>query len=130
MGSSKDILRIIVADDELQICTLVRETLNQVGHYVEMCHDGEAALRILREGGKYGLLILDVIMPRLSGVEVIHDLRGRGEGIPILLMSSFLSEEVLSSCSGLDRIAFLQKPFSLSDLRATVERLTRPVPAE
>lgn len=127
MGSSKDILRVIVADDEVQICTLVRETLSQLGHYVEMCHDGEAVLRRLKEGGRYGLLILDVLMPHKSGVEVIHDLRGRGEGIPILLMSSFLSEEVLSSCSGLDRIAFLQKPFSLVDLRATVERLTRPV---
>jgi DNA-binding response OmpR family regulator len=127
MGSSKDILRILVADDEIQICTLIREALTQTGHYVELCHDGEEVLRKLETGGKYGLLILDVLMPRKTGVEVIHELRIQGEGIPILLMSSFLSEEVLSSFSALDRIAFLQKPFSLTDLRATVDRLTRPV---
>ena len=127
MGSSKDILRVLVADDELQICSLIREALSQAGHYVDLCRDGEEVLRKIETGGKYGLLIIDVLMPHKTGVEVIHELRERGEGIPILLMSSFLSEEVLSSCSAVDRIAFLQKPFSLTDLRATVERLTRPV---
>jgi DNA-binding response OmpR family regulator len=127
MASSKDILRVLVADDEIQICTLIREALTQASHYVELCHDGEEVLRKLQSGGKYGLLILDVLMPRKTGVEVVHELRKKGEGIPILLMSSFMSEEVLGSCSALDRIAFLQKPFSLTDLRATVERLTRPV---
>lgn len=127
MGSTRDMLRVIVADDELQICTLVRETLSQLGHYVEICRDGEAALRKFEEEGRFGLLILDVVMPLKTGVEVIQELRGRGEGVPIVLMTSFLSEEVLSSCSGYDRVAFLQKPFSLADFRATVERVTRPV---
>ena len=127
MATSKEILRVIVADDELQIGTLVREALSQQGHYVEVCRDGEQVLRKLETGGKYGLLILDLLMPQKTGMEVIHELRGQGETIPILLMSSYLSEEVTLSCSQWDRIAFLQKPFSLSDLRSTVERLTRPV---
>jgi DNA-binding response OmpR family regulator len=127
MGSSKDILRVLVADDEVQIGTLVREALNQQGHYVELCRDGEQALRKYDSGGKYGLLILDLLMPQKTGMEVIHELRGQGETVPILLMSSYLSEEVTLSCSQWDRIAFLQKPFSLADLRSTVERLTRPV---
>lgn len=127
MGSSKDMLRVLVADDELQICTLIRETLNQLGHYVEFCRDGEAALRKFDEAGRFGLVVLDVVMPLKTGPEVIRELRGRGESVPIILMSSFLSEEVLASCAGLERIATLQKPFSLADFRATVERITRPV---
>jgi hypothetical protein len=42
-------------------------------------------------------------------------------------MSSFLPEEVLASCAGFDRVAFLQKPFSLAEFRTTVEKVTRPV---
>lgn len=127
MGSTRDMLRVIVADDELQVCTLIRETLTQMGHYVEICRDGEAALRKFREEGRFGLLILDVVMPLKTGVEVIQELRGRGEGVPIILMSSFLSEDVLSACAGFERLGLLQKPFSLADFRATVERVTRPV---
>ena len=127
MGSSRDILRVIVADDELQICTLIRETLTQMGHYVEICRDGEAALKKFDDGSRFGLLVLDVVMPLKTGPEVIQELRGRGEGVPILLMSSFLSDEVLEACAGYDRLAFLQKPFSLADFRAAVEKVTRPV---
>ena len=127
MGTSKDILRVIVADDEPQIGTLVREALTQQGCYVEVCRDGEQVLRKLESGAKFGLLILDLLMPQKTGMEVIHELRGQGQNVPILLMSSYISEEVTLSCSQWDRIAFLQKPFSLSDLRTSVERLTKPV---
>lgn len=127
MATSKEILRIIVADDEPQIGSLVREALTQQGHYVEVCRDGEQVMKKLESGAKYGLLILDLLMPQKTGMEVIHELRGQGEQIPILLMSSYISEDVMLSCSQWDRIAFLQKPFSLADLRSTVERLSRPV---
>ncbi len=127
MGSSGDILRVLVADDEVQICTLIREILTQMGHSAEMCHDGEDALRTYEGGGRFGLVILDVMMPVKTGVEVVQELRSRGESVPVLLMSSFLPNEIRSSCEGYERIAFLQKPFSLADFRATVERVTRPV---
>lgn len=127
MGSSKDILRVLVADDEVQICTLIREMLTQMGHFVEMCHDGEDALKAYEDQGRFGLLVLDVMMPLKTGVEVVQELRARGETVPVLLMSSFLPDEVLSSLEGFERVAFLQKPFSLADFRATVERITRPV---
>jgi len=127
MASSRQILRVIVADDELQICTLLRETLTQMGHFVEICRDGEAALAKFQDGTGYGLLVLDVVMPHKTGVEVIRELRKRGSDVPIVLMSSFLSDEVLSSLTNLERLEFLQKPFSLVDFRAAVERVTRPV---
>jgi len=127
MGSTRDILRVLVADDEVQICTLIREMLTQMGHFVEMCHDGEDALKAYEDQGRFGLVVLDVMMPLKTGVEVVQELRGRGENVPVLLMSSFLPEEVLSSLEGYERVAFLQKPFSLAEFRATVERITRPV---
>jgi len=126
MASSKIPGRVLIADDEPQIGTLLREVLTRRGFAVELCRDGETALEKLREGG-VSLLILDVVMPRKTGIEVIHELRGEGDAVPVILMSSFLTEEVLESCRGLEHLAFLQKPFSLAELGATVERLLRAV---
>jgi DNA-binding response OmpR family regulator len=126
MASSKDPGRVLIADDEPQIGSLLREVLTRRGFAVETCRDGEAALEKFREGG-VSLLILDVVMPHKTGIEVIRELRGEGETVPVLLMSSFLTDEVLESCRGIEHLAFLQKPFSLSELGATVERLLRAV---
>lgn len=118
--------RVLIADDEPQICTLLREVLTRRGHRVEVCRDGDQALSRFDEGG-ISLLILDVIMPRKTGIEVLRELRQRGDAVPVILMSSFLSDEVLGSCRGIDRLACLQKPFSLSDLAEAMERLLGPV---
>ncbi len=121
LSPSNEIRRVLVADDEPQIGLLIREALGQEGHPVEIVRDGAAALEKTAEQ-KFGLLVLDVLMPRMTGVEVINELRARGDEVPIVLMSSFLSDEVLKACEGHSRLAFLQKPFSLADLRAAVQR--------
>jgi DNA-binding response OmpR family regulator len=126
MASSRDPGRVLIADDEPQIGTLLREVLTRQGYAVETCRDGEAALEKFRHGG-ISLLILDVVMPHKTGIEVIHELRAQGEMVPILLMSSFLTDEVLESCKGIEHLAFLQKPFSLYELGSTIERLLRAV---
>lgn len=118
-------LRCLVADDEPQIGSLLRDALAPSGYAADVVQDGEAAARKLAERD-YALLVSDVMMPHKSGVELVRELRSRGQGIPIILMSSFLSDETLRACSTLERIAFLQKPFSLSELRRAIGRLVEP----
>jgi len=114
-------LRCLVADDEPQIGSLLRDALAHHGYVVDIVADGESAsLRIADQD--YALVITDVLMPRKTGVELLRELRAQGKETPVVLMSSFLSDEVLTACSKLEHIAFLQKPFSLSDLRRAVER--------
>jgi len=119
-------LRCLVADDEPQIGSLLKEALAQQGYAADVVTDGEAAARKLTEPG-YSLLVSDVMMPLKTGVELARELRARGSVLPIVLMSSFLSDEALTACSKLDHIAFLQKPFSLADLRRAVERAISPI---
>jgi len=92
--SAKTPLRCLVADDEPQIGALLREALAPSGYAADVVQDGESAARKLEEH-PYALLVSDVMMPHKSGVELVRELRGRGQGIPIVLMSSFLSDETL-----------------------------------
>jgi DNA-binding response OmpR family regulator len=121
MAVAKSQLKCLVADDEPQIGALLRDVLVQQGYQTDVVTDGEAASRKLSEGG-YTLLVTDVMMPHKTGVELVHEIRARGLTLPVILMSSHLSEEILVSCSAVERLAFLQKPFALSDLRQAIER--------
>ena len=126
MATAKNALRCLVADDEPQIGFLLREALAQQGYAVDVVADGEAALRKFGEGS-YALIVSDVMMPFKTGVEFLHEIRARGDATPVVLMSSYLSEEILSSCRDVKQLAFLQKPFSLADLRSAVERAVSSV---
>jgi DNA-binding response OmpR family regulator len=121
MVADRKPLRCLVADDEVQIGSLLRDALAHHGYVSDIVADGESASRKLAEQD-YALVITDVLMPVKSGVELVRELRAKGMETPVVLMSSFLSEEVLVACSKLEHIAFLQKPFSLADLRRAVER--------
>jgi DNA-binding response OmpR family regulator len=114
-------LTCLVADDEPQIGSLLRDALAQQGYEADVVVDGETASRRLAER-EYALVVSDVMMPVKTGVELVRELRARGQETPVVLMSSFLSEEALLACSKLEHIAFLQKPFSLTDLRRAIER--------
>lgn len=120
MPSSKGIYRVLVADDEPQIASLVKQTLLLDGHFVTVCHDGAEALKAVRSA-KYSALILDILMPRKTGVQVLLDLRNDGDDVPVVLMSSFISDDAKAACEGLERVAFLQKPFGISELRLALE---------
>lgn len=124
--TTKTPLICLVADDEPQIGSLLSEALAQYGYEADVVVDGEAAARKLAERS-YSLLISDVMMPRKTGVELVREMRARGVVIPVVLMSSFLSDEALTACSKLEHLAFLQKPFSLADLRRAIDRAISPI---
>jgi DNA-binding response OmpR family regulator len=119
-------LRCLVADDEPQIGSLLRDILSRQGYVVDFVADGESASRKLASED-YALLISDLMMPGKTGVELVRELRARKNDLPVVLMASFLSDEALSACSKIEHLAFLQKPFSLGDLRRAVERATSPI---
>ena len=119
-------LKCLVADDEPQIGSFLRDALARLGYESDVVGNGEAAARLLTER-EYALVVTDVLMPLKTGVEIVCDLRARGVTVPVVLMSSFLSEETLRSCSRLEHLAFLQKPFSLGDLKRAIERAISPI---
>ena len=109
-------MRILLADDDQEVADYVRKELEDESHSVFVCHDGAAALRA-GQLHAFDIIILDVMMPFMDGLEVTRRLRRESIRTPILLLTARdAPEEVVR---GLDSGAddYLTKPFSFDVLR-------------
>ncbi len=116
--------QILVAEDQTDIRDLLVMNLQQAGYAVTAVADGAAALASQNEQAS-DLLILDLMMPGLDGLEVCKALRARGHSTPILMLTAKSTE--LDRVLGLELGAddYLTKPFSLAELLARVKALLR-----
>ncbi|HET7792039.1 MAG TPA: response regulator transcription factor [Rhizobacter sp.] len=115
---------ILVAEDQTDIRELIALNLRNAGYEVQTVADGPAALASQNEQAS-DLLILDLMMPGLDGLEVCKALRARGRNTPILMLTARATE--LDRVLGLELGAddYLTKPFSLAELLARVKALLR-----
>ena len=125
-------MRVLVVEDEQRLATAVRLGLQAEGFAVDLAHNGEDGLHLAREGG-YDAVVLDIMLPRLSGYKVCERLRAEGNWVPILILSAKDGE--YDQADGLDLGAddYLTKPFSYvvlaARLRALLRRGAAPRPA-
>ena len=126
--------RVLVADDDPEICTLIKTILRSASFEVQVCADAESALIHLQRDKAYDILISDFMLPGISGIELITMVRASPQTakIPILMISghSNYAMDARAKSAGADH--FLNKPFTLSQLRSTVTALAskyRPLTA-
>ena len=120
-------MRILLVEDDPMNIELFESALEGDGHDVVTERDGVAGER--RASERFDLVLLDIKLPKKSGLEVCRSLRAAGLRIPIVALSaSVLPEEVARTTSaGFD--LFLSKPISPADLRSAVRRIAAPKPA-
>jgi CheY-like chemotaxis protein len=110
---------ILVVDDEPLVRNLVRTILEQAGYLVLDACNGEEALTILTDyQGKINLLVTDINMPVMDGLELVHRQKSQCPGVKCLIMSGKDSSEMKAAS---ENIPFLSKPFKVSHL---LERVT------
>jgi DNA-binding response OmpR family regulator len=121
--------RILIVEDERAISFGLELDLKTEGYDVEVVEDGETAVRRGREGS-FGLIVLDVMLPKKDGFEVCRELRRSSIHTPILMLTakSQEAEKVMGLDLGADD--YLTKPFSPKELRARIRALLRRGPAE
>jgi DNA-binding response OmpR family regulator len=117
-------VRILITEDDEALAEALRFALTREGYAVDRVADGAAADGALR-GDVFGLLILDLGIPRLDGLEVLKRLRRRNAAMPVLILSG--REKPEEKVAGLDLGAddYLAKPFSVNELLARVRALLR-----
>jgi two-component system response regulator CpxR len=120
--------RVLMVDDDSELCELVSEFLAREGWTVDAVHDGETAL-VQLENGDYVSVILDVMLPGLGGFEVLRRLRLRS-AIPVVMLTARGDEvdRVLGLELGSDD--YLPKPFSSRELAARLRAILRPANPE
>lgn len=125
-------MRVLVVEDEVAVAGALRRGLQAEGFAVDVAYDGEDGLHLATEGS-YDAVVLDVMLPKLSGYRVVEQLRARGRWVPVLMLSAKDGE--FDQADGLDVGAddYLTKPFSfvvlVARLRALLRRGTPSRPA-
>jgi two-component system response regulator MprA len=118
-------MRILVVDDERAVRESLRRALELEGYEIELAADGNEALYRLESSDEPELMILDVLMPGVDGLEVCRRLRATGSKLPVLMLTA--RTEVEDRVAGLDAGAddYVTKPFALEELLARVRALLR-----
>ena len=117
-------MRLLLAEDDVMIGQAVRSGLRREAFAVDWVRDGAAAEEALAVG-TYDILLLDLGLPRKEGLSVLHDIRGRGSMLPVVVLTA--RDAVSDRVAGLDAGAddYVVKPFDLDELAARIRAVLR-----
>jgi DNA-binding response OmpR family regulator len=115
---------ILVVEDERRLAQIVRRVLEEEGHTVDLAYDGEEGLAIASDGS-HDVIVLDILLPAMDGLEVCRTLRRNRVDTPVLLLTAL--SEIEDRVRGLDAGAddYLAKPFAFQELLARIRALGR-----
>ena len=117
-------MRILLAEDERDLNRVIAKRLESEGYSVDCCFDGEQALDYI-EAGEFDAVVMDIMMPKSSGLEVLKNLRIKKNSVPVLLLTA--KDSIQDRVNGLDAGAddYLIKPFAFDELLARIRVMTR-----
>jgi len=117
-------MHILIVEDEVKTAAYLKKGLTEHGFIVDVTHNGEDGL-FQAESVKYDLIILDIMLPKLSGLDIVQKLRKNNHLMPILFLTA--RDEIQDRVKGLELGAddYLVKPFAFSELLARVHSLMR-----
>ena len=117
-------MRLLIVEDEKELCDTVAKSLYSAGYEIDTCYDGEEALDyVLTE--EYDLIVLDLNLPGMDGMDILRELRMKNEETKVLILSA--RSQIADKVEGLDAGAndYMEKPFHLQELEARIRSLTR-----
>jgi DNA-binding response OmpR family regulator len=121
--------RVLVADDSETVLLMLERRLEMSGYEVLTARDGEQVLEILEEypdGDAPDLILLDAMMPKLSGVDALRKLREAGHTMPVLMISAHLDAQQPDRMREAGADGVIPKPFEWEDLIERIEELAGP----
>lgn len=118
-------MRILLAEDEKALSRALVKIFEANNYSIDAVYDGQEAMDYL-DAGNYDVAVLDIMMPKADGIEVLRHLRESGSELPVLMLTA--KSEVEDKVLGLDSGAnyYLTKPFEAKELLAAVRAITRP----
>ncbi|WP_061930906.1 response regulator [Aureimonas sp. AU22] len=118
--------RILIAEDDTGIRLLVARALRLEGHDVLVAEDGEMAVDILaEENGAFDLLLSDIRMPGMTGIELAHAAHATFPELPILLMTGYAEQKEAAEDLSAFILGVVEKPFTISEIRQRVAQALR-----
>lgn len=124
MAISTPAIRILVCDDDKAICDYVETLLTKDGHEVKTLND-PAAVEDEVKNGHYQILILDRMMPKMDGIEVLRRVRKVDDDISVIMFTGFPSLDSAVAAMKLQADDYLKKPFNAEELREVIDRIAK-----
>ena len=116
-----DRIAVLVVDDEESVRTFLAELLGSAGYQVRSASSGAQALQML-EGGSFDAVLLDVVMPEMSGLEVLRSYRGAGGSAPVIVLSALAGADDAVRAMKMGASDYLSKPFGNDELEDVLAR--------
>ena len=117
-------MRLLVVEDEKDLNNVIVKRLEKAGYCVDSCFDGEDALDYIH-AGEFDAIILDIMIPKINGFDVLKSIRSKGNKTPVLFLTA--RDSISDRVAGLDAGAedYLVKPFAFEELLARIRVMTR-----
>jgi len=117
-------MKLLIVEDEEKVAHFISKGLEEEGYGIDVAHDGKRGLALLKEN-TYDLVLLDLMIPEISGLDLLKTLRSWGNNTPVLIITAKSSKEDV--VKGLDTGSddYLTKPFSFDELLARIRALLR-----
>jgi two-component system response regulator PhoP len=118
-------MRLLIIEDERRLAENIAVAFKEgPGYAVDLAHDGEEGAE-LAEAGEYDLIVLDLMLPKISGIAVLKRLRGRGQNTPVLVLTAVTAKPSVIELLNSGADDYLGKPFDLGELIARTKALIR-----
>ncbi len=114
--------RILVVDDDRRICELLVETLGAIGYLAEGTCNARTALQKI-DTEKFDLVISDIVMPEISGIELLTELQKKNSTLPVVMITGNVYEDLLEGARSAGAAALLTKPFRISQIEQAMEEI-------
>lgn len=116
--------RILIIEDEQRVADLLRLGLEEMGYRASVAYDAEMGLRLFR-AGQYDLVISDIVLPKMSGFDLVKEIKGQNKNIPVIMLTALGTTD--DKLEGFDAGAddYMIKPFDIRELEARIRILLR-----
>jgi YesN/AraC family two-component response regulator len=116
-------IKILFVEDEVDLITIISDTLSKLGADFLTANNGEEGIKVLNENDDIKLVVTDINMPVMNGIDMIRNIRERGSDIPCVIMSAHTEPEYLKSADELNVTDYILKPFDFIKFINLVDEL-------
>jgi DNA-binding NtrC family response regulator len=117
-------LSLLVVDDDKDVCEYLEDFLSHDGYRVSTVSDPTLVVDTLRQG-EYHVCILDLMMPKLSGIDLLSMIRKVDDDLAVIILTGYPSLETATASIQHDVSAYIKKPFAIDEFRAVIERIAK-----
>lgn len=114
---------ILIVDDDLNLCTLLSEELNEIGYFTNFVTSADAAFQYLSNGNKVDLILLDLKMPDKDGFYVLKTLKERAIDVKVIVLTAYADVKSAIDSARLGAEDFISKPYDLDELIITIRKV-------